>query len=101
MGVLQERRYNTRIGKRTPLACTVRPLAERLLKRCKGWRLPTSLVSAKGAPFTFSLGQRPRIREIKMASAESAIHFRSVETRFQRLFTWRFRLLGGLGRQPG
>ena len=32
--------------------------------------------SAKGAASLFSLGQRPKIREIPSASAESAIHFR-------------------------
>jgi len=31
--------------------------------------------SAKGAGVISSLGQRPRLREIKTASAESAIHF--------------------------
>jgi hypothetical protein len=52
----------------------------------------TEIVSAKGAAFTSSLGQRPRIDGIaKIASAESAIHSRmknihAIEARFQRLF---------------
>jgi hypothetical protein len=34
------------------------------------------MFSIKGAAFTQSLGQRPRIMEIRRTSAESAIHFR-------------------------
>jgi len=51
------------------------------------------MFSAKGAAFSASLGQRPRIYGIPSASAESVIHFqppirsnRPIETRFQRLF---------------
>jgi hypothetical protein len=44
-----------------------------------------------------SLGQRPRIREIQNANAESAIQVRSlraIESRFQRLFTTTIESLG-------
>jgi hypothetical protein len=38
--------------------------------------LPSSVFRAEGAEFILSLGRRPRIRRIKISSAESAIHFR-------------------------
>ena len=57
------------------------------------------LLSAKGALFISSLGQRPRILEELSISAESAIHSRTnlrgidpnpcVESRLQRLLTIR------------
>ena len=51
--------------------------------------LAPCIVSAKGAKFNLSLGQRPRIREYANASAEGAIHgcqrAQPNESRLQRL----------------
>ena len=59
-------------------------------------RIPNRyLLSAKGAAFIASLGQRPRIYKAQSASAESATHFRP-ESRFQRFVNNVIRIPGAV-----
>ena len=52
------------------------------------------LFSAKGAAFTASLGQPPKVHGSRDASAEAQFISDAIETHFQRFVTGRFEYLG-------
>jgi hypothetical protein len=52
------------------------------------------LFSAKGAAFTASLGQRPKVHGSRDASAEARFISDAIETHFERFVTGRFEYLG-------